>query len=215
MCGARLLIEIFRKTEEQYIAHKIEDRFFDHRIPALGGRNSALDYLSILLPHWPAWGEISSINGKAGNRLAHGAGERFEREIAIPAILLRQPVDHVAENIDIVGQRQSHHEQLLRINEMAELQRVPEETMKGLSHRSFGGGIDQQLSHLAREIVASCAVHRPIFRERLAAGKNFLEDHVDGAPILRQRDPKGLRATPLQFFEIFLRQIKTVRMIDA
>ena len=98
---------------------------------------------------------------------------------------------------------------------MAEVQRVPEETMECLCYRSFGGGIDQELSYLAREVVAGCTMHRPTFRERLAAGENFLEHHVDGATIVGQCDPKGLRATLLQFFEIFLRQIKTVRMIDA
>ena len=88
MRGARVLIEILRKTEEQYVSHKIEDRFFDHRIPALGGGHRAFDNLPILVAHRLARGEIRSINGKAGDRLAHGASEGFKREIAIPAILL-------------------------------------------------------------------------------------------------------------------------------
>ena len=71
------------------------------------------------------------------------------------------------------------------------------------------------MSHLIREIVAGRAVHRPIFPQRLNGGENFLDDHVHGAAILRQRRPQRLRTAPLQFLEIFLRQIKTIRMIDA
>ncbi len=138
MRGTCIVVGNPRKSGEQNIAQKIKDRFFHPGIAALGGGDSAFDYLSIFVTHWPSRGEVSSINRKARDRFAHRARERFQREIAIPAILLRKPVDHVAENIDIVGKRQSHHEQLLRINEMIEMQRVADETIECLCHRSFG-----------------------------------------------------------------------------
>ena len=136
--GACVVIEIFRKPEEQNIAQKIKDRFFNCGIPALGCRDGALDYLSILVVHRPSRRKVGSINRKAGNRLADGARERFEREIAIPAVLLGKPIDHVAQNINVVGERQSHHEQLLRVREMPEMQRVTEETMERLCDLRFG-----------------------------------------------------------------------------
>src|SRR5205807_8109188 len=115
---------------EQSNGPKIKDRFFNCSIPAIGCGDGAFDYLSILVAHRPSRREVGSINGKAGNRLADGVCERFEREIAIPAIFLGKPIDHVAENIDVVGERQSHHEQLLRVGEMPEMQRVAEKTME-------------------------------------------------------------------------------------
>ena len=98
---------------------------------------------------------------------------------------------------------------------MPEMQGVSDETPERVRDRRLSRRIDQQLRHLIREIVAGSAVHRPIFPQRLSAGEDFLDDHVDGAAILRQRHSQRLCATPLQFFEIFSRQIKTVRVIDA
>ena len=106
--GSRFLIEVFRETKEQNVAQEIEDRFFDRRVATLGRRRprarSRRD-----LPRSPVASavEVSAINRETGDGLAHGAGERIEREIAEPAILFRKPIEHVAENVDVVGQRQS------------------------------------------------------------------------------------------------------------
>src|SRR4029077_4592762 len=94
--SAGVVIDIFRKPEEQNIAQKMKDRFFNCRIPALGCGAAASDCLPILVAHRPSRREVRSINRKTGNCLADGAGERFEREITIPAILLGKPIDHVA-----------------------------------------------------------------------------------------------------------------------
>ena len=51
------------------------------------------------------------------------ARQRLEREIAIPSVLLGQPVEHVAEHIDIIGQGQSHDLQLFCIQQMPERHR--------------------------------------------------------------------------------------------
>src|SRR4029453_5835455 len=115
--SAGLGIEIFWEAEEQYVAKKIENRFFNCRVAALGRGDCTLDHLSIFFAHRPAGREISSINGKAGDGLAYGSRKRFQREVAIPAVLLREPVEHVAENIDIVRQRQLHYLQLFGINQ--------------------------------------------------------------------------------------------------
>src|SRR5207253_2092935 len=92
--GACFGIKIFRKPEDQDVAEKIEDRFFNCRIPALGRSDGALDHLSILFTHRPPRREISPVYRKTGDRLAYGTGQRFERKIAIPSILLGEPIDH-------------------------------------------------------------------------------------------------------------------------
>ena len=46
--GARF-IKIFRKPEDQDVAEKIEDRFFNCRVPAFGRSDGALDRLVDLL----------------------------------------------------------------------------------------------------------------------------------------------------------------------
>ncbi len=102
--SARFGIKIFRKPKDQDVAEKIEDRFFNCRVPAFGRSDGALDHLSIFFAHRPPRSEISPVHRKTGDRLAHGTGQRFERKIAIPSILLGKPIDHVAQNIDIVGE---------------------------------------------------------------------------------------------------------------
>ena len=137
MCvrGSCFGIEVLRKPENQNVTQKIEDGFFNRGVAAFGCGDGAFDHLSIFLVHRPARREIGSINRKTGDRFPHGAGQRFEGEIAIPAVLLGQPIDHVAENIDIVGQRQFHHLQLLRVDEMTEMQRVTDGMMECLCDR--------------------------------------------------------------------------------
>ena len=88
--------------------------------------------------------EISPINREAGDRFAHSAAQRIEGEIAIPAILLRKPIEHVAEDIDVVGERQPHDEALLRVNQMAEMHRVADEPVEGLRDRCSADAIDEQ-----------------------------------------------------------------------
>src|SRR6267378_7965544 len=46
---ARLRIEVFRKSEKQNVAEKIEDRFLHRRIAAFGRSNRAPDHLSIFV----------------------------------------------------------------------------------------------------------------------------------------------------------------------
>src|ERR1700720_4490744 len=86
---APLRIQVFRKPEKQNVAEKIENRFLDRRVTALGGGNRPLDHLPIFVAHRLAGREISSINREAGNGLAYCPGESFKGEIAIPAVFLR------------------------------------------------------------------------------------------------------------------------------
>ena len=58
-------------------------------------------------------------------------------------------------------------------------------------------------------------MHAPVFAQCFRAGEDFFCDHVNGASVFRQADPKRLRATLLEFFEILSGQVKTIRMIDA
>ena len=87
--GALLLIEVFRKTKEQKIAQKIKDRFLDRGIAPFCRRHRALDHRAIFLAHRFARLEISAINRETGNCFAHRARQRFQSEIAKPAILFR------------------------------------------------------------------------------------------------------------------------------
>ena len=183
--GAPSIIEIWRKTEKQHVTQKIENRFFHRWVAALGRGDCALDDLSIFFAHGLAGREISSINGKAGDGFAHRARERLEREIAIPAVLLGQTIEHVAQNIDIVGQGEFHHLQFLCIQQMPKRHRVADETMEGFCNLRFGRGIDQQLRHLIRKIVASRSMHEPVLPQRFRGGENFFRQHINGASILR------------------------------
>ena len=96
VCGACFGTEVFRKPEKQDVAEKIENRFFDCRVSALGCGDCTLDYLPVFVAHRPAGGKISPINGKTGDRLADSARKRLECEVAIPSVLLGKPIDHVA-----------------------------------------------------------------------------------------------------------------------
>ena len=49
--GARFLVEVFRKTQQQNIAQKIEDRFFQGRVPPLRRRDRALDDGTVFVAH--------------------------------------------------------------------------------------------------------------------------------------------------------------------
>ena len=72
--GARLVVEVFRKTEKQNVAQKIEDRFFDRRVAPFRGRDRALDDRAILLAHRLPGRDVSAVNRETGDRFAHGAG---------------------------------------------------------------------------------------------------------------------------------------------
>ena len=109
--------------------------------------------------------------------------------------------------------------------------RVADETMERFCNRRFGRGIDQQLSHLIRKVVACGSVHGPVVPQGFRAGEDFFRQHVDCALLCsnsrvgciawaRRRhacrySPERFRATLLKFFEIFARRVKTIRMIDA
>ncbi len=134
---ARFRIEILRKTKQQDVAKKIEDRLFDRRIAPFGRGNRALDYLSIFVAHRLAGRKIRSIHGKAGDRFPDRARQRFEGEIAIPPVLLRQAVKHAAEHLDFVRQGNSHNEAFLRVNEMTKMHRMTDEAMKRLGDRGL------------------------------------------------------------------------------
>src|SRR5947199_5989889 len=105
--GPRVGIEDFRKSEEQNGAQKIKNRFLNRGVPALGCGNGVFDYWSIFLAYRPPRRHISSINRKTGDRLSHRPRKRFEGEIAIPAVLLGKPSDHVAQHISLLVQRPS------------------------------------------------------------------------------------------------------------
>ena len=160
--GAFDSIKIRRKTKEQHVAQIIKDRLVHSRVAALGRADRALDDLTIFVADRLTRRKISSVNREAGDGLAHRARERLEREIAIPSVLLGQAVEHVPQHNDIVRQREFHYLQLFRIQQMAEGDRVTNETMERFCDRRFGRRIDQQLCHLICKIVASGSVHRPI-----------------------------------------------------
>src|SRR5207244_11432044 len=86
MRGARFDIEVFREPEDQNVAQKIENGFFNRGIPPFGRSDGAFDDLSVFFAYRLTRREISSINGKTGDRFSHGTRERFEGEIAIPAV---------------------------------------------------------------------------------------------------------------------------------
>src|SRR6266478_504618 len=208
-------IEIWLEPKEQHVPQIIEDRFVHGWVSAFGCANRTLDDLTIFLARRLTRREIGSINRKAGDGLAYGTRECLEREISIRAVSLGKPVEHVAQNIDVVPHREFHYLEFFRIQQMTKRNRVTNETMERLSDRPLGRRIDQQLRHLIRKIVARRAIHAPVFAQRLRAGENFFCDHVNGAPIFGQRDPKRLRATLLKFFEILSGQVKTIGVIDS
>src|SRR6266542_4000048 len=95
--GARFGIEVWRKTKEQHVAEKIEDRFFHCGVATLGRGDRAVDDLPIFLSYGLPRCQVCSINRKTSDGLAHRARERLERKIAIPAVLLGKPVEHVTQ----------------------------------------------------------------------------------------------------------------------
>ena len=208
-------IEVWRKAKKQHVAEKVENRFFHRWIAALGCDDRAFHDLPIVLGHGLPGREIRPVDGKTSDGLAHGARERLECEVAIPPVLLGEPVEHVAQNIDVIGQGQFHYLQFFRIKQMPKRHRVGDKTMERFCDRCFGRGIDQQLRHLICKIVSGGTVNQPILPQRFRAVEDFFCQHVNGATTLGQCDPKRFRATLLKFFEILARQIKAVRVIDA
>src|SRR6266403_4697367 len=108
-------VETCWKTKQQYVTEKTEDRFVHGRVSAFGSTDRALHDLTIFFVHRLTRCEIGSVNREAGNGFAHSTRKRLEREISIPAASLRDSVEHVAQDIDIVRQRQFHHLQFFRI----------------------------------------------------------------------------------------------------
>ena len=176
-------IEICRETKEQHVAQKIENRFVHRRVSAFGSADGAFDDFTIFFAYGLTRSEIGSVNRETGDRLAHSTRERLEREITVPTAPLRKPIEHVAEHIDVVRQRELHHLELFRIQQMTKRHRVTDETMKRFCDRFLGRGIDEQLRYLIGKIVASGAVQAPIVAQPLGTCEDFLGDHVNGAPI--------------------------------
>ena len=129
--------------------------------------------------------------------------------------MLGQAIEHVAQHIHVVRQGKFHHLKFFRIQQMAEWNRMPDETMERFCDRCFSRRIDQQLRHVIREIVARRSMHAPVPAQRFRASEDLFRQHVDGAPVFRQRNPERFCATLLKFFEIFARQVEAVGMIDA
>src|SRR5438034_684759 len=192
--GTLLFVEVFRKTKEQKIEQEIKDRFFDCGIATFRRRHRALDHRAIFLAHWFPWFEISSIDGETGDRFAHRARQSFQGVVAKPTVLLRQPINHVAENVDFVGQRNAHDQSLLRVNEMAEMERVTDESLENFGDGAFRVVIDQHARDLIGEIVAGGAVDWPVLRQLFVAGQNFFDDQINGASILWQGYAQSLGA---------------------
>ena len=82
-------IEILGRTKQQHVAQEIKDRFIHRRVTAFGCSDRALDDLFIFVAYRLIGLDVRSINGKASNRLAHGARERLKRKISVPSVLLR------------------------------------------------------------------------------------------------------------------------------
>ena len=97
---------------------------------------------------------------------------------------------------------------------MPEVHRMADETLEGFRDGLLRRRIDQKSRDQLAEFVTGRAVDRPILPQRFVAGEDLLDQEINGAPILRERKAERLRATALQFFEILLRQIESVRMID-
>src|SRR5437867_2980591 len=91
---------------------------------------------------------------------------------------------------------------------MTKRNRVTDEPMECFCDRSLGRRIEEQLHHLIRKIVTSGSVQAPVFAQRFRAGEDFFCDHINGASVFRKGDPKRLRATLLEFFEILAGQVK-------
>ena len=192
-------IDILRRTQQQHVTQKIENRLLHCRVAAFGCGDGAFDNLSVLFVYRLARLDIGSVNGEARNRLAHGARERFEREIAIPAISFGQSIEHVAQNIHVIGQGKLHHQKFFCIEQMPERNGMADETMKRFCDRSFRRRIDQQLHDVIGEIVAGGSMHWPVFAQFFRAGENFFRDHIDRPTVARQPDPERFRATLLKF----------------
>ena len=160
--GARFVVQVFGEPEQQNIAQKIEDRFFQRRVPSFRRRHRALNNRAIFFADGLARRDVSPINRKTGDRFANGARQGFQREIPEPPVLFRKPVEHVAENVHVVRQRQPHHEPLFCVNQMAERHRMADEPLERFRNRLFGGRVDQNVRDQLREFVPGRSVHRPI-----------------------------------------------------
>ena len=81
---------------------------------------------------------------------------------------------------------------------MAEMHGVADETMKRPGHVSFGRSVHKNPGGLVGKVVTGCSVQRPIGSQFFRAAQNFFRDHVNRAPIFRQRHAKDLGATALE-----------------
>src|SRR5207244_713813 len=99
--------------------------------------------------------------------------------------------------------------------EMAEMERVTNESLEDFGDGSFRVVIDQYLRDLISEIVTGRAVEWPILRQLFVAGLNFFDDQINRAPIFWQWNAQGPGTAQLQLLKIFQRPIQAVGVIDA
>ena len=90
-----------------------------------------------------------------------------------------------------LAERQPHDQAFLRVNQMPEVHRVADETLKRFRDGLLRRRIDQKARDQLAEFVTGRAVDRPIFPQRFVARQNFLDQEVDRAPILRRAEAQA------------------------
>ena len=111
-----------------------------------------------------------------------------EGEVAIPAVLFREAVEHVGEDVNLAGQGKLHGKLLLLIDEVGEARVVADETLIGLRKWFLGGAIHEQADDLISEVIAGGAMDGPVRAKFLAGHEDFFDQQsIRPRPAARER----------------------------
>ena len=106
--------------------------------------------------------------------------------------LLREPVELVAEHVQLAVQEVAQDLLLGGEDDLFELGLPVDEAVIGRVQRALGGGIDEQAVDQVHELVAGGAGDRQVLAQILVAGEDLLDQQVD-RPAGAGVDRRGVR----------------------
>ena len=176
--GTAGFVEVLGESEEEGFAEELEDGGFHAGVAAAGGADGAVDDLAVIIAQVTAGFGISAIDGEASDDFADGGRKGGQGKVAIPAVLLREAVEHVGEDVDLAGEGKLHGKLLLSIDQISETGIVAYEAPVGFGKLFLGGAVNQDLGKLIGEVVAGGAVDGPVGAEFLAGHEDLFDEEV-------------------------------------
>ena len=153
------------------------------RLRRLASRIARSDVLAIAGAHLGGAGlHVGAVDREAGDHLAQREVQAVEREVARPAVLLRDAVEAAREHVQLARHRRAQ-------DQASWPGRPGRRTRRG---RRAAAGTDvrwrarppastNRAVERVQEVVAGRAVHGPLGRQRLVAGQDLLDHDVGRA----------------------------------